>query len=548
MFDVSAAQAAVAMTTSLSGRRKIQRREASDVDDLVADFGFLSVNATARDFHGFTKEMSFARLVLSTSSVEEMPRFSSNALPPRELGRELVQRCLREMFSLYPVLTDTAIFGSLDAVYQQRGYITALHRWDVRLSFAIALMSRSPSKGGQMYRDAVRHASSALEDAEAVILPGSIASLQAILLLVLYSMLDPSHFNSWYLIGVASRVMADLGLHQDPAEELRVKEPHLILRRRIFSCVYTLDRAISLAYVRAFSFSDDSANVAVIPNFAIHSSFAGWYDSPAEDFASTSDTSASQLLGLRQIQSNWYQKAFQSGREALTEPWQNRSSALNAMQSWARALPKSTPNPLKHLFLSEMFFSNVLVLSPQQNASLLCPYGKAILFDNAVRYSEVTLSMCDTSHSYNCCTNLDILRSRWVGEALLDILAESPTAIYETLDPAPPPLPAGSVAPPVLRQRGFVETIDEAIKTITRIDQILDALEIRFGSPAHYNTFKTISAGTVERLYLKRQHHYSSAMVQPNELAFDHPQNEHAIGGSVPDWYGLSVAGSYELL
>ena len=186
--------------------------------------------------------MSFARLVLSTSSIEEMPRFASKALPSRELASELVQQCLKEMFSLYPVLTDTAIFGSLDAVYQERGYSTASHSWDVRMTFAIAMMSRSQSKGDHPYRDAVRYASSALEDAEDVILPGSIASLKAILLLVLYSMLDPSHFNSWYLIGVASRVMADLGLHQEPTKELRVKEAHLMLRRRIFSCVYTLDR------------------------------------------------------------------------------------------------------------------------------------------------------------------------------------------------------------------------------------------------------------------------------------------------------------------
>ena len=41
MFDISAAQAAVTRTTSLIGRRNIQRKEASDVDDLVADFGFL---------------------------------------------------------------------------------------------------------------------------------------------------------------------------------------------------------------------------------------------------------------------------------------------------------------------------------------------------------------------------------------------------------------------------------------------------------------------------------------------------------------------------
>ncbi|MCJ1288279.1 hypothetical protein MMC26_007634 [Xylographa opegraphella] len=548
MFDVGAAQAAVTRTMSLGGRRNIQRKEASDVDDLVADFGFLAVNATARDFHGFTKEMSFARLVLSTSSVEEMPRFSSTALPPRDLGRGLVQRCLQEMFTLYPVLTDTAIFGSLDAVYQQRGYTTASQRWDVRLTFAIALMSRSRSKGDLEYQDAIRHASSALEDAEAVLLPGSIASLRAILLLVLYSLLDPTHFNSWYLIGVASRVMADLGLHQDPGEELRVKISHLMLRRRIFYCVYTLDRAISLAYVRAFSFSDDSANVAVVPNPAAHPSFVGWNENPAEDLSSTSGTSAAQLLKLRQIQSIWFQQAFQSSREDLIEPWQNRSSAINAMQSWARALSNSTPIPLKHLFLSEIFFSNILVLSPPQNAGLLCSYGKAVLFDNAVRYSEVTLRMCDASHNYNHCTNLDILRSRWVGEALLNILADSPTAIYNTLDPPPPPLSAGSVAPPILRRRGFTETIDEAVKTISRIDQILNALETRFGNPLHYSTFKTESASTVKRLYSKRQHHYSPDMLQANELAFNRPQYEHAIGGVVPDWYHVSIARSYESL
>lgn len=209
-----------------------------------------AVNATARDFHGFTREMSFARLVLSTSSVEEMPRFSSNALPSREIGRDLVQQCLKEWFALYPVLSKTALFGSLEAVYQQRGYpATPLHRWNIWLVFAIALMSRSHVKGDSAYRDAVRYASNALEHVEAIIQPGSIAGLQAMLLLVLYAMLDPSHFKGWYLIGVASRVMADLGLHQEPAEELRMKEPYLMLRRRIFYCVYNLDRSIQGSFI-----------------------------------------------------------------------------------------------------------------------------------------------------------------------------------------------------------------------------------------------------------------------------------------------------------
>src|SRR4051794_33818261 len=55
------------------GGSRARRKEASDVDDLVGDFGFLSVNATSRDFHGFTSTMSFARLLLSVSMVTDLP-------------------------------------------------------------------------------------------------------------------------------------------------------------------------------------------------------------------------------------------------------------------------------------------------------------------------------------------------------------------------------------------------------------------------------------------------------------------------------------------
>ncbi|MCJ1475877.1 hypothetical protein MMC13_004541 [Lambiella insularis] len=477
-----------------------------------------AVNATARDFHGFTKEMSFARLVLSTSSVEEMPRFSGNALPSRETGRDLVQQCLKEWFTLYPILSDTAIFGSLEAVYQQRGYLaTSLHRWNLRLAFAIALMSRSRIRGDSAYRDAVRHASSALENVEAVIQPGSIAGLQAILLLVLYAMLDPSHFNGWYLIGVASRVTADLGLHQEPAEELRVKEPYLMLRRRIFYCVYNLDRAISLAHVRAFSFSDASVNVT-LPDKAMSSSSAALDFRAPMYVTKGSDDPASQLLNLRQIESEWYQSLFQSSHEVIMDPWQNRSTALVAMHSWAEALPNSTPNALKSSFLSEMFFSSILLLSPRGRPNLLCLYGQALIFDNAVRYSEVTLRMCDSSHNYNYCTNYDTLRALLVGHALLGILEESPTAIYNVLKPTLPRLLAGSAVPPAPRRRTFVEILDDAICSITRMNQILDALGRRFGSNAACDSFNTNSTATLQRLYAKRQDQYKPTISKPSDF------------------------------
>ena len=172
-----------------------------------------------------------------------MPTPSANALPPRDFATMLAQEYIRKVSVLYPVLTDTAIFGSLEAAYQHKGqFCLPSDRWNVRMVLAIALLSRSQAKGDAQYQNAVLHASAALEQREAVIQPGAIPSVQAVLLLVIYSLLDPSHFNSWFLIGIASRIMVDIGLHQEPPEDQRLKSSQVELRRRVFYCVYSLDR------------------------------------------------------------------------------------------------------------------------------------------------------------------------------------------------------------------------------------------------------------------------------------------------------------------
>ena len=209
----------------------------------VESIMFSSVNATARDFHGFTKEMSFARLVLSTSSIDRIPRFFNSELPNREKATALTQQYLNHTDVLYPVLSKTALFGSLDAVYTSQGRSARpMDHWNVHLILAIALASQSLSQNDPKNREAVRYVSNALEYVEYVLQPGSVAGIQATLLLLLYSLIDPLHFNSWYLIGMASRSVVDLGLHQDPTEEPRIDEPQLELRHRIYSIVYSLDR------------------------------------------------------------------------------------------------------------------------------------------------------------------------------------------------------------------------------------------------------------------------------------------------------------------
>ena len=223
--------------------RHHQQQDASDVDELVSDFGYLSVHATASGYHGVMGAVSFPRLVLSTATRGDWQPLAASPLPARETASALLQECIEGIFALYPVLSDTAVYGAFESLYQHHGrFCSTVDSWNMRMVLALACMSRSQVKDDLHYRTGVGHVIAALKDKESVIQPGSIAAAQSVLLLVLYSMLNPSHFDCWYLIGIASRIMVDIGLHQEDSGSFRAKQRHLELRRRIFYCVYSLDR------------------------------------------------------------------------------------------------------------------------------------------------------------------------------------------------------------------------------------------------------------------------------------------------------------------
>jgi hypothetical protein len=187
--------------------------------------------------------MSFARLLLSASYVTELPNMDAKALPPRHTAVLLIQHYLDNIFVLMPFFSETSLFASVEAVYEDsgRGAKSSDH-WTLRMVLAISAASQSQKGGDSYHQIALRHVSAALARADSVLHPGSVAGIQAILLLVQYSMFDPEHFKVWYLLGMASRVMVDLGIHQDLSAAPNVDKDHLDLRRRVFNGVFSLDR------------------------------------------------------------------------------------------------------------------------------------------------------------------------------------------------------------------------------------------------------------------------------------------------------------------
>jgi hypothetical protein len=192
--------------------------------------------------------MSFARLVLCSATVKDLPTATMfNKLPPREEAAALIQDCVRKVFTVYPFVAESIPFAALETAYQHDGrYCTPQDTWNLRLVLAIAYLGRSAQQGDDHYMQAVAHMAVALTQREAVLQPGSVNTVQALLLLVIYSLLDPAHFDCWYLVGVAARLMVDIGLHQElqGGADSRLRSAQIETRRCVYYSVYALDRQV----------------------------------------------------------------------------------------------------------------------------------------------------------------------------------------------------------------------------------------------------------------------------------------------------------------
>jgi hypothetical protein len=206
---------------------------------------YSSVNATTRDFESSTTNMTFGRLILAATNLEPVPQPEPFSLPSRPAAMGLIQYYLDNVFSIFPIFSETALLNALDAIYQDNGRpVTDFEHWLFYMVLAIACTGQSRNIRDANYMEGISWVSRALQYTDKVLIPGYVSQIQALILLVQYSMLDPAHFDSWQLIGFACRAVVDLGFHQDPSREQQTDKKTLDMRRRVFFCVYSLDRSV----------------------------------------------------------------------------------------------------------------------------------------------------------------------------------------------------------------------------------------------------------------------------------------------------------------
>jgi hypothetical protein len=491
---------------------RARRKEASDVDDLVGDFGFLSVNATSRDFHGFTSTMSFARLLLSVSMVTDLPTPASNPLPPRYIATSLIQSYLDNIFVLMPFFSETDLMSAVSVVYQDSGrYAKASDHWFVRMVLAISSGAASQTKGDDNDQAALRHGSAAIAHVESVLHPGSISGIQALLLLVQYSMVEPEYFRSWHLIGMASRVMVDLGLHVEPSLETKMSKEAIDMRRKVFYCVYTLDRNISIAYGRAFSFTDDSAAVSLPTSTSKMSPDSE--ENPTPQLFLRPLQPSLFLFDIRRVQSAFYQATHCSQQKEWPDSTaaDYTSSILQDIRSWFATVPDSLSQRHVFFFRLESLYSQILALSPSCRIpqSRMSDLSKTLMFEYTIQYVDQFLSVVQNSGWHPFLTYVDFLRVKNVGRHFREAMwTNFDQLLAGGIAHSPEPSArAGSAQPlpPLIRS---TSPLDNCFRAITCLENIIDILSYarrRWGPGVIREKFAQESAVLMGKLKNKRQ-------------------------------------------
>ena len=441
-----------------------------------------SVSATARDFtSGFTPTVSYAQLILAACNKDPLPEVINQPLPPRHEAIQIIQHYYDNFFALYPIFQESSFFGSLDAIYSQRGAVASdFDIFTVRMVLGISHAGKLEQRGDHHYMAAVGHVSAALKHAEQVIRPGSIQSIQAMILLHEYSMIDPHHFDSWSLIGAASRAMVDIGLHQDPPRGTSMSRSKLELRRRVFWCVYGFDSSTSLVQTRAFSFSDDSANVALPFNPAYAT--ARQQGQSSNIMLKTIET-APALFKLRRLQSSWYTELFQSGREPWPDPYPTLWKICQGMKEWWDSIPSSTDQHIRSFFENNLLYSYVYILAPSPRVPIIAPFAQSLIYEYCIQYSDKMKIHVDNRAHAAPISFYDAMRAYMTGRQFIEVLWHNQDRLLSGTIPEPPHVPLDSTPPPVMppTSKDMQINITRSIACIKKFTDCLGLFGVRWG-------------------------------------------------------------------
>lgn len=144
----------------------------------------------------------------------------------------------------------------------------------------------------------------------------SLHAIQVLLLLAIYSLHDPVGWCPWTLTGILVRQAISLGLDRDVESESQVSRFEVEARRRLFWSVFSIDRAISVAFGLPFALGDGFQ--VPLPRITTDEFTSHWEDS----FLTLQTTRHS--IALRELDGHLFSRIHLDSRADVMEEKQHQ--------------------------------------------------------------------------------------------------------------------------------------------------------------------------------------------------------------------------------
>ncbi|RAH79032.1 positive regulator of purine utilization [Aspergillus japonicus CBS 114.51] len=248
--------------------------------------------------------------------LQTRPTMKCAAFPDRDLAERLVNLYFEHANAQIPILHRTDFMEMLDRTYavdEKNRSPRSLYTLNIVFAIGAGIIfedkpsgdgkrevrdhspspcSKRPRLSSHQYQpeeyhaSAIMHLESFLGNTASGDGSGALEELQAVLLLASFALLRPVAPGLWYIVGVAMRLAVDLGLHYEDGTEIdtpgdesfsrtqgkstdkpkkhvdtrELGRRHWVrdLRRRLWWCVYSLDRLVSCCVGRPFGISDQA--------------------------------------------------------------------------------------------------------------------------------------------------------------------------------------------------------------------------------------------------------------------------------------------------
>ncbi len=247
-----------------------------------------------------------------------------------------------------------------------------------------------------------------------------------------------------------------------------------------------------MVHLRAFSFTDDSANVIF--------SNKQHLPLPGEPVFSSSLEPALQLVGLRTIQSELYQKLYFSSRMPFDTLRPLMSDSISKMNDYLHKLTKFEGSQSKRMFHYEVIYASVVALTPPGWVDALFDYGKHLLFEYAAEFAETLSLIMKNRQDYIFYTSHDLLRASFAAERFVALLSRHLALLIGGTVPQ-----ISQDWSPVLQSSasvfgGTASIVNQALRTLGLFESVLQGLGIRYGYEDPLNEFKMKSDGVRQAL------------------------------------------------